>query len=115
MVPDWFEQAAPIEESDPLYILMREEEDDIDTTEDVRLGMAQQILVKDSLESTSDDTYSSTGSVDMSRVIDKRVEHTIRSMIKRRCPFEQMLQTLTRMGISHDEAVDMLLVADPQF
>ena len=116
MVPEWLEQAAPLDETDPLYILMREEEDEIDTTEDTRLGVQEQILTRDALYPTdSDEVYDTASSIDTRKRIDERISRSLRHMIRHKEPFERMLHTLTRMGMSQDEAVDTLLVLDPNF
>lgn len=99
----WAEPIAPLS-SDPLYLLMSEEEGELDDVDPEDVTQRAQYRHRASRDRIDDHVQLNQG-----KVLDTVVSKSIIMLKRSRKSFEEKLEVLTSMGVDQDEAVDMLI------
>lgn len=99
----WSEPMAPLS-SDPLYLLMAQEEGELEELDPEDTTLRAQYRNRASRDRIDDNVQ-----LHQAKVLDKVVSKSVAMLKRSRKSFEEKLEVLCSMGVDQDEAVDMLI------
>jgi len=106
-LPEWMEQAATIY-ADPCYQLMAEEGDESEDDAHPALREQEQYIIRDQLNYPVVRTGTEEGNSVSEDAVASVFAKTLKTLKRSKKSFEDKLQTLVRMGMDQDEAIDAL-------
>ena len=99
----WAEPIAPLS-SDPLYLLMAQEEGEFEDLNPEDVTLRAQYRCRASRDRIDDHLQ-----LHQSKVLDKVVSKSVAILKRSRKSFEEKIEVLCAMGVDQDDAVDMLI------
>ena len=99
----WSEPIAPLS-SDPLYLLMAQEEGDLEELDPEDVTLRSQYRQRASRDRIDDHVQ-----LHQAKVLDKVVSKSVVMLKRSRKSFEEKLEVLCAMGVDQEDAIDMLI------
>ena len=99
----WAEPIAPLS-SDPLYILMAQEDGDFEEVDPEDVTLRSQYRQRASRDRIDDHVQ-----LHQAKVLDKVVSKAVVMLKRSRKSFEEKLEVLCAMGVDQEDAIDMLI------
>ena len=99
----WAEPIAPLS-SDPLYLLMAQEEGELEEVDPEDVTQRAQYRARASRDRIDDHVQ-----LHQAKVLDKVVSKSVAILKRSRKSFEEKIEVLCAMGVDQDDAVDMLI------
>ena len=99
----WAEPIAPLS-SDPLYLLMAQEEGDLEDLNPEDVTLRAQYRHRASRDRIDDHVQ-----LHQAKVLDKVVSKAVAILKRSRKSFEEKIEVLCAMGVDQEDAIDMLI------
>lgn len=106
-VESWLDEPVASVMSNPLYILMAEEDEDFDLEEDEGLAQRNQMKLRESFERGSFDYEFKQQQTSL--VVSKVIERSVRIMLRHKKSYDEIADMLRACDVDEDTIVDVIL------